>query len=389
MPKTKNKELKGSRFKRLMMNRTFTVFDIETTGFSPEKGSRIIDIGAVKIVDGKIVDEFQELVDPRQPVPAKITQLTTITNDMIKGKPTIEEVLPKFMKFAGNSVLVAHNAQFEKRFIEHDCSRLGIYPKNEWLCTMKLFKFVNPERKVLGRKYKLDDLTEEYGIPFNEDIHHRAFPDAEATAKALLEIRRNRLDEDFINKELTTFPEEDDSSFEEVKKITDININYVNYWEKCINKKRDDWKRRVYVNMYHKSDKLNATGQAFYDLYTQTWEVKKFQDEDGNDIPVDTESIEKRMCQYVNHPSVKSYLNAQGVFKKAKQYLKDRTNDKRKFVEKNFPEAILINHNGYMKADIPYDEFDVIYDDSAERLFVTNEKRGSKYRVFLSKEDIK
>ncbi len=93
------------------------VFDIETTGFS-SKNDKIIEIGAVKLKDGEIVDSFSTFVDPKVNIPYKITELTSITQNMVNGQPTIDEVLPKFMEFVGDSVLVAHNAAFDVGFIK-------------------------------------------------------------------------------------------------------------------------------------------------------------------------------------------------------------------------------------------------------------------------------
>ena len=103
---------------------TFVVFDIETTGFSAAE-DRIIEIGAVKITDGAIVDRFSTFVNPEVPIPFEIQQLTHITDDMVLEAPKIEEALPAFLDFVGESALVAHNAGFDVGFIEQNCVRLG------------------------------------------------------------------------------------------------------------------------------------------------------------------------------------------------------------------------------------------------------------------------
>lgn len=95
---------------------SYVVFDIETTGFSPVK-NRIIEIGAVKVVEGKIVDRFSTFVNPRVPIPFRIEQLTSINDEMVMDAPGIEEVLPEFLKFCEGTIFVAHNANFDMSFI--------------------------------------------------------------------------------------------------------------------------------------------------------------------------------------------------------------------------------------------------------------------------------
>ena len=99
------------------LSQSFVVFDIETTGFS-NVNDKITEIGAVKIENFKVVDRFSELINPQKDISYKIQELTGITNDMVRDKPTIEEILPKFMEFVGDSVLVAHNAAFDVGFIK-------------------------------------------------------------------------------------------------------------------------------------------------------------------------------------------------------------------------------------------------------------------------------
>ena len=101
---------------------TYVVFDIETTGFSAVT-DRIIEIGAVKVEDGKITDKFSTFVNPKRPIPFRITELTSITDEMVIDSPDIETILPQFIEFIGDAVLVAHNASFDVGFIEQNCKR--------------------------------------------------------------------------------------------------------------------------------------------------------------------------------------------------------------------------------------------------------------------------
>ena len=112
------------------LSQTFVVFDLETTGFS-NKNDKITEIGAVKVKNFEIVDRFNELINPEKDISYKVQELTGITNDLIKDKPTIDEILPKFMEFVGDSVLVAQNAEFDIGFRNHKCKEMNIEFKNK------------------------------------------------------------------------------------------------------------------------------------------------------------------------------------------------------------------------------------------------------------------
>ena len=103
----------------------YVVFDLETTGLSPNT-CKIIEIGAVKVENGQIVHRFSTVVNPKEPIPYKIEELTSIRDDMVIDAPTIEEILPEFMKFCEGSIMVAHNAEFDMSFIKKNCDRQGI-----------------------------------------------------------------------------------------------------------------------------------------------------------------------------------------------------------------------------------------------------------------------
>ena len=161
---------------------TFVVFDIETTGLSKETES-ITEIGAVKVVDGKIIDRFSTFVNPERPIPTEITKLTGITNEMVADAPVITEILPKFLEFCQDAVLVAHNANFDTGFIRLNAERkCGIEVKNTVLDTLELARALLPELK----KHKLDIVCEQLGVSL--EGHHRAVNDAEATAEVFLKF---------------------------------------------------------------------------------------------------------------------------------------------------------------------------------------------------------
>ena len=161
---------------------TFVVFDIETTGLSKETES-ITEIGAVKVVDGKIIDRFSTFVNPERPIPAEITKLTGITNEMVADAPVITEILPRFLEFCQDAVLVAHNANFDTGFIRLNAERkCGIEVKNTGLDTVELSRSLLPELK----KHMLDIVCEQLGVSL--EGHHRAVNDAEATAEVFLKF---------------------------------------------------------------------------------------------------------------------------------------------------------------------------------------------------------
>ena len=159
----------------------FVVFDIETTGFSSVK-DKIIEIGAVKVENGKIVSRYSTFVNPEVPIPFEITKLTSITDAMVIDAPKIETVLPEFMEYVGDAVLVAHNAGFDVGFIEENCRRLGMERKLTSVDTVALARVLLP---TLSR-YKLNIVAKTLGISLEN--HHRAVDDAGATAEIFVKF---------------------------------------------------------------------------------------------------------------------------------------------------------------------------------------------------------
>ena len=159
---------------------TYVVFDLETTGFSPKNDS-IIEIGAVKIKNGVIIDNFSEFVNPRRAIPYKITELTGITEDMVRDAKSIHDVLPRFLEFIGDAVVVAHNASFDCSFIAKNSNDLGLEFSPTVVDTVQVCRFLYPELKSV----KLNLVAKYLGIKL--ESHHRAVDDAKATADILLE----------------------------------------------------------------------------------------------------------------------------------------------------------------------------------------------------------
>ena len=158
-----------------------TVFDIETTGFD-NHSCKIIEIGAVKIRGREIVDTMDIFVDPEMPIPEEITKLTSITDDMVRGQMKEREAIETFLKFAGDTMLIAHNANFDVGFIRVACERLGIPFDSTYLDTLGLSKYVNSDLKqhnlaAIAKFYQLDDFH-----------HHRASDDAATLAKIFMKM---------------------------------------------------------------------------------------------------------------------------------------------------------------------------------------------------------
>ena len=157
---------------------TYVVFDIETTAVT----DRIIEIGAVKVEDGKITDKFSTFVNPKRPIPFRITELTGITDEMVIGSLDIETILPQFIEFIGDAVLVAHNASFDVGFIEQNCKRQKIEADFTYVDTVALARVLLP---ALNR-FKLDTVAKALNISLEN--HHRAVDDAGCTAEIFVKF---------------------------------------------------------------------------------------------------------------------------------------------------------------------------------------------------------
>ncbi len=164
------------------LDESFVVFDIETTGLSKEN-DKITEIGAVKVENGKITERFSTFVNPQRTLSEEIVKLTNITDDMLKDAPLIDSVLPEFLAFCGDSVLVAHNAGFDVGFIRNNAEVLGMPSvDNTVLDTVELSRTLLPELK----KHKLNIVAEHLGVSL--EGHHRAVNDAEATAEIFIKF---------------------------------------------------------------------------------------------------------------------------------------------------------------------------------------------------------
>lgn len=158
----------------------FVVFDIETTGLNSHF-NKIIEIGAVKIKSGRIIDRYSQLINPGISIPYHITEITSITNEQVANQPKIDEVIGKFVDFIGDAVLVAHNAPFDMGFIKRDIKEyLNIDLENSVIDTLQMARDLFPDFK----KYGLGDLNKSLGLALEK--HHRAVDDSQATANMFI-----------------------------------------------------------------------------------------------------------------------------------------------------------------------------------------------------------
>ncbi len=169
----------------------FVVFDLETTGFSALV-DKVIEIGAVKIRNGEIVDRFSTFVNPKVPISFRIENLTGISDQMVMGSKTIEEILPEFLEFCEGCVMVAHNAEFDMSFIINNAERQGLEFSPSYIDTVLLSQFLIPAL----HNYKLDTLTKHLNVVL--ESHHRAVDDAEATAHIFLKLIKMLADRDIF-----------------------------------------------------------------------------------------------------------------------------------------------------------------------------------------------
>lgn len=160
----------------------FTVVDVETTGWAPDEAS-ITEIGAVRVRAGRMVAEFTSLVNPGTPVPAPITELTGISDQMLISAPPVASVLPGLLAFARGSVLAAHNAPFDLRFLTAACADMGLdWPCFEVLDTVRLARHLMATPQEVPDR-KLATLAQFFATPVRPS--HRALDDARSTALVL------------------------------------------------------------------------------------------------------------------------------------------------------------------------------------------------------------
>ncbi|WP_299013197.1 PolC-type DNA polymerase III [uncultured Photobacterium sp.] len=162
---------------------TVIVLDFETTGLSPNMGDRAIEIGAVKLNDGIVVDRFQQLMNPGFRISSFIEGYTGISNQMLQSAPGCDEVMEQFADFIADYNLVAHNASFDQRFLDAELDRIGCNYNGQFTCSMLIARRLYQQ----APNHKLGTLVEYKNID-NDGVFHRALADSEMTAKLWLNI---------------------------------------------------------------------------------------------------------------------------------------------------------------------------------------------------------
>lgn len=185
---------------------TYVVFDVETTGLSVIN-NKIIELAGVKMKDGKEIDRFATFIDPHEKIPYHISQLTNITDEMVRGAPDIAEKLPEFIEFIGDAVLVAHNAKFDMGFLQANLKRLGLQEcPNPALDTLELARLLFPSMK----NHRLNTLSDKFKISLEN--HHRAIDDSIALGHVLFHLIKEAADRgitelqrlnDYVGKDLS------------------------------------------------------------------------------------------------------------------------------------------------------------------------------------------
>jgi len=167
----------------------YVAFDVETTGLSPGNGDRVIEIGAVAIEEQSIVAEFSSLIDVSKRIPWRVQQVHGITNKMLEGEPKPDEVLPEFYNFIAGSILVAHNASFDIRFLRHEFALLDMSLNNRSLCTLKMSRKQYPYLP----NHKLETVSRHLlGESCEQMQLHRALDDAKFAGMIWLEMEKKR-----------------------------------------------------------------------------------------------------------------------------------------------------------------------------------------------------
>lgn len=164
----------------------YAVIDFETNGLMPGQGGRALEVAAVLVEDGRIVDSWQSLMNPGVAVPAFITALTGITPAMVRQAPPPAEVMAGIADFVGDAIPVAHNASFDRKFWQYELERIGRAAVQDFLCTVLISRRLYP----WAPNHKLGTLVDVHGLP-DDGRHHRALADASMTAHLFLLMQQD------------------------------------------------------------------------------------------------------------------------------------------------------------------------------------------------------
>ena len=167
-----------------MRPQRYAVLDFETTGMSPAQGARPTEIGIVRVCEGRIVDRYQSLMNPGQPIPYDIQTFTGITDAMVRRAPTVRDVMAQVVHFVGGDPIVAHNAAFDRKFWAQETASLSDHAPNRFLCSLLLARRLFPATP----NHKLETLVSALGLP-TAGRFHRALADAECTAHLFIRLQ--------------------------------------------------------------------------------------------------------------------------------------------------------------------------------------------------------
>jgi len=175
-------------------------FDTETTGFEPQEGDKLVEIGCVELIDGRVTDRQCHLyINPEREVPQEAVDVHGLTTDFLKDKPTFKEIAKDFLDFIGEEgILVAHNAKFDMKFINFELQNIGFEPvKNKVIDTLAIAK-----TKFPGQKNNLDVLCRRFGVDLSKRTKHGALLDAELLADVYIELLGGAQDAMFNDSDL-------------------------------------------------------------------------------------------------------------------------------------------------------------------------------------------
>lgn len=285
-------------------NRDYIVLDRESTGFQPNVNySKITELSAIKIHDGEIIEEFDELIDPEMPIPPKIVEITQITDEMVKGKRKWPEVIRDFVDFCGDALIVGQNIWTDIKFIDYFAQLIGLSFEPKSVDTMVLAKYVEKRDNPYHEKYsyKLEPLAKRFGI--EHENFHRSMDDVLVTA-ALYQLLINSMRSEVRSVQQVEVGTPFDQWIKKDKKekiAPEFEIRSARKWTKDI---KGTHYERLYVKLYSNGN----YGDVFYDFVRQQWCVKQC------DFPLPDFDVIQKKVMMINH------IQTEAAFKNAANY---------------------------------------------------------------------